>query len=309
MTVGTLTAKLVNATTASVKQNKRTVYKIINSSSGGMGKMGLKNIIQGNYQDYVSPFFLLDEFGPMHLPKEAPFRVDAHPHAGIIPTTYLLKGNAHHRDSMDNDFEYKAGDFIQFTSGSGALHMEETGNELFENGGIFHGFQAWLNIPAALKKSAPYATHMPQANIAVAENEDAKIRVILGEVFGVKSQTTLLMPVLYWHISLKANTALALPVESSLNAFVYVQEGQLDVNSTHTVSTGQAVLFERDGDYIQLKASTATECLVLGGQVNNESYVANGPFVVNNKEELAQTYIDFQSGKFGDLNKTNGTKR
>ena len=132
--------------------NKRSVYKVIDSTSGGMGHLNLKNIIQGDYQNYVSPFFLVDEFGPMNLSKNTPFRVDAHPHAGIIPTTYLLHGNAHHRDSMGNDFEYKEGDFIHFTSGRGALHMEETGNELYNHGGVFHGMQAWLNIPSKLKK-------------------------------------------------------------------------------------------------------------------------------------------------------------
>ena len=186
MATAILSDNFVPAAASDGEQKHRTIYKVITSSEGGMGKMGLKNIIQGDYQNYVSPFFLLDEFGPMQLSKAAPFRVDAHPHAGIIPTTYLLKGNAHHRDSMDNDFEYKAGDFIQFTSGKGALHMEETGDEIYENGGIFHGFQGWLNIPSKLKKSEPSAAHIKEEDIAVVEKGSTKIRVILGEVLGVK---------------------------------------------------------------------------------------------------------------------------
>lgn len=295
---------------SSVKEGKRrSIYKIINTSSGGMGLMGLKNIIQGDYQNYVSPFFLLDEFGPMDLPKGAPFRVDAHPHAGIIPTTYLLKGNAHHRDSLDNDFEYKAGDFIQFTSGKGALHMEETGAELFKTGGVFHGFQGWLNIPSKLKKSEPYAAHIKEENIEVVEKENAKIRVILGEVFGVKSKTELIMPVIYWHISMPEGNSLELPVDASQNVFVYLQNGQIEVNGSQTVNASQTVLFERDGENIQIKAKAAAELLVLGGEVNNEHYVAHGPFVLNNEQELEQAYIDFEQGKFGDLVKTNGKKR
>lgn len=308
MTMGIL-AKDMMPETASAQQGKaRTIHKIINSSAGGMGKMGLKNIIQGDYQNYVSPFFLIDEFGPMQLPKGAPFRVDAHPHAGIIPTTYLLKGNAHHRDSMDNDFEYKAGDFIQFTSGKGALHMEETGDELYQKGGVFHGFQGWLNMPSKLKKSEPYSTHVKEENISVVEKGKVKIRVILGEVFGVKSKTQLLMPVIYWHISMQENATITLPVETSQNAFIYLQDGQLEINGTQ-VNTSQTALFERDGDFIEINAKAASEFLVLGGEVNNEPYKAHGPFVLNNEQELAQAYSDFQQGKFGDLVKTNGIKR
>lgn len=309
MTTGISAVHSTHASTLGQEQKLRTVYKIIDSTAGGMGNMALKNIIQGNYQHYVSPFFLLDEFGPLQLSKAAPFRVDAHPHAGIIPTTYLLKGNAHHRDSMDNDFEYKAGDFIQFTSGKGALHMEETGAELYKNGGVFHGFQGWLNIPSKLKKSAPDASHIKMENIGVVKQNDATIRVILGEVFDVKAKTQLLMPVIYWHISMNENAVLELPVEPALNAFIYLQDGQLEINDAQNINTSQAVLFERDGGYIKLKANKASELLVLGGEVNNEPYVAQGPFVVNTQQDLTQAYADFQQGKFGDLVSTNGIRR
>jgi redox-sensitive bicupin YhaK (pirin superfamily) len=282
---------------------------VLSTSTGDLGTLKLKNIIQGNYQNYVSPFFLIDEFGPMDLPSGAPFRVDAHPHAGIIPTTYLMQGNAHHRDSMDNDFDYDAGDFIYFTSGKGALHMEETGDELYKKGGVFQGFQGWLNIPSKLKKSEPNAGLLKKENIKVIENETIKIRVILGEVLGAKSETKLLMPVIYWHISMKQDVSIDLPIEPLHNAFVYVQNGQLEINETQLVNTNQTILFERDGDYIQLKAKKATELLVLGGEVNNEPYVAQGPFVLDNEEQIVQAYADYQHGKFGDLEKTNGKRR
>lgn len=123
-------------------KHERSVYRIVQSANSSMGRMKIRNVIQGNYQDYVSPFFIMDEFGPMQLSRGMPFRVDAHPHAGIIPTTYLFEGNAHHRDSMGNDFQYDQGD------------------QLFEQGGTFHGIQGWLNIPGRLKQSAPYAGHL-----------------------------------------------------------------------------------------------------------------------------------------------------
>lgn len=305
MAAGISAAHILSGAT---ERSERTVYKIINPSEANMGRMTLKKVIEGNYQNYVSPFFVFDEFGPMELSKGAPFRVDAHPHAGIIPTTYLFSGNAHHRDSMDNDFQYQAGDFIQFTSGRGALHMEETGDELFEHGGRFHGIQSWLNIPSKLKNTEPNASHIQKKDIPVLEWENATIRIILGEAFGIKSKTQLLIPVIYWHVSLKENATLELPIDSLQNVFIYLLNGQMEADGK-IVSTGQAVLYERDGSMIKVKATKTSDFLVLGGEVNNESYVAQGPFVLNNENELAQAYIDFQQGKFGDIVKTNGIRR
>lgn len=307
MTTGILAAELANASEG--KNSGRSVYKIINSSNASMGGMHLKSVLQGNYQNYVSPFFIFDEFGPIQLPKGVPFRVDAHPHAGIIPTTYVFKGNAHHRDSMGNDFQYDEGDFIQFTSGKGALHMEETGYELFKHGGTFHGIQSWLNIPSGLKQSEPHASHIKKEDIATIQIESSTVRVILGEVFGVKSQTQLLMPVIYWHISIPENASLEVPVDASNNAFIYLMNGQLEVNGGALVNAGQAVLYNRDGSSIKISTRTSSDLLVLGGQVNNEPVVASGPFVLNNEDELKKAYRDFENGKFGDMAKTNGIKR
>lgn len=308
MAAGISASQILSANSITPGKYQRSIYKILSSTNSNMGRMGLKNIIQGDYQNYVSPFFLLDEFGPMELPKGAPFRVDAHPHAGIIPTTYLLKGNAHHRDSMDNDFQYKEGDFIQFTSGKGALHMEETGDELFKEGGVFHGMQGWLNIPPVLKKSEPQAYHSMREHINTVEKESATIKVILGEIFGTTSTTQLLMPVIYWHVFMKEHSSLELPIPANQNSFVYLLNGRLEAHENQ-IESGQTILYERDGDFIKLKATTKAEFLVLGGEVNNEPYVAHGPFVVNTQKELEQAYSDFQQGKFGDLEKTNGVKR
>lgn len=66
----------------------RSVHAVSGASDASMGRMPLKRIIQGDHQRLVSPFYIMDEFGPMQLPRGVPFRVDVHPHAGIIPTTF-----------------------------------------------------------------------------------------------------------------------------------------------------------------------------------------------------------------------------
>src|ERR1041384_5750804 len=115
----------------------RRVYRILDTDKTMVGTLPVLRAFAGDHNDYVSPFVFFDEFGPVKVnAMDKPLRVDAHPHAGIIPTTYFLAGSGHHRDSLDFDFQIAKGDFMMFTSGKGAIHMEETGKKLYEDGGI-----------------------------------------------------------------------------------------------------------------------------------------------------------------------------
>src|SRR5262245_11005238 len=157
--------ELLKATSGMMESNSgRKVYRILDTNRTMVGTLPVLRAFAGDHNDYVSPYVFFDEFGPVRVnPNDKPLRVDAHPHAGIIPTTYFLDGSGHHRDSLDYDFQIAKGDLMLFSSGRGAIHMEETGQRLFDQGGIYHGFQIWLNMPAKYKFTDPStAVHRPE---------------------------------------------------------------------------------------------------------------------------------------------------
>ena len=82
----------------------RQIYQIFNAKRTMVGTLPILRAFAGDKLDYVSPFVLFDEFGPVqtHVGDD-PLRVDAHPHAGVIPTTYFLEGSGHHKDSLNYD--------------------------------------------------------------------------------------------------------------------------------------------------------------------------------------------------------------
>ena len=77
---------------------------------------------------------------------------------------------------------------MMFNSGRGAIHMEESGQKLYEEGGSYHGFQIWLNTPAAHKFDAPSTTVDNEEDMAVVKKNNATIKVVLGELWGKKSK-------------------------------------------------------------------------------------------------------------------------
>jgi len=281
--------------------NGRSVFKILNTDKTKVGTLPILRAFAGDHLDHVSPYVLFDEFGPVELsPKSQPLRVDAHPHAGIIPTTYFLSGTGHHKDSLNYDFQIGKGDFMMFSSGKGAIHMEETGKTLFNEGGIYHGFQIWLNMPAKYKFMAPATFVHKEDKVGSIEEKKYSAKVILGELFGAKSKIELLSPAFYFHVTMKDNCRLDIPTNPVHNAFVYVINGSIEVEGRRQVNAGQVVLYKRGESLLNLYSKDKAELLVLGGQPLNEPVVSYGPFVMNTEAEIHQCMKDYQNGKMGD---------
>lgn len=285
----------------------RTVYRILNTDKTMVGTLPVLRAFAGDHNDYVSPYVFFDEFGPVKVnANDKPLRVDAHPHAGVIPITYFLEGSGHHRDSLNYDFQISKGDFMMFNSGRGAIHMEETGQQLYNSGGIYHGFQIWLNAPAKFKFTDPTANVFHSDNMGFIEEKDYKARVVLGQLFDTKSKIETLFPVFYFHINMNSGCKLSIPVDPTHNAFVYVIKGSVETEGRVAANANQVILFERDKSLINLFSKDEAEILLLGGRPHNEPVFAYGPFVMNTEEEIRRCYEDYRMGKMGNPATVNG---
>jgi redox-sensitive bicupin YhaK (pirin superfamily) len=279
----------------------RKVYRILNANKTMVGTLPVLRAFAGDNNDYVSPYVFFDEFGPVQVnPNDKPLRVDAHPHAGIIPTTYFLAGTGHHKDSLNFDFQIGKGDFMMFTSGKGAIHMEETGKKLYTDGGLYHGFQIWLNMPAKYKRIDPATDVHRTEMMGDINTKEYTAKIVLGELFGTKSKIETLFPVFYFHINMKAGCKLAIPTDATHNAFVYVIKGKIETEGRKEITANQVVLYERGDSQVHLFSSGDAEILMLGGRPHNEPVYAYGPFVMNSEEEIRTCYTDYQSGKMGN---------
>ena len=104
---------------------------------------------------YLDPFLLFDHLGPVEFGPGEGTGTPWHPHRGFETVTYLLEGDAEHRDSMGNHGFLRAGDTQWMTAGSGVLHKEGPSAAAQASGGRSHGLQLWVNLPASLKMTAP----------------------------------------------------------------------------------------------------------------------------------------------------------
>src|SRR3954467_14011443 len=130
----------------------------------------------------VDPFLLIDEMGPVdYAPGEALGAPD-HPHRGFETVTYILEGELEHEDSAGHRGALRSGDVQWMTAGAGIIHSEMPSRALRTHGGRVHGFQIWVNLPAALKMTTPRYQEISGAGIPQAQTGDgrARVRVVAG---------------------------------------------------------------------------------------------------------------------------------
>lgn len=287
-------------------KTNRKIHRILNADHEMVGTLPVMRAFAGNHTDHVSPFVFFDEFGPVDLkPGSTALKVPAHPHAGVIPTTYFLSGSGHHKDSLNYDFQIQTGEYMMFSSGRGAIHMEESGQKLKEEGGRIHGFQIWLNMPAKYKHDDPSTIVYNDEHMPVIVNKDYTGRVVLGELFGYKSSIKTFTPTFYYYLKLNKQCRLDIPVNPEHNAFIYAVSGGLEVEGQQELKPNQLALYKRGESNINLYSENGAEIFLLGGEPLNEVVYSYGPFVMNNEQQIIECINNYNAGKMGDPDRVN----
>ena len=258
----------------------------------------------------ADPFILLDQMGEVqYAPGEAKGAPD-HPHRGFETVTYMIDGEFVHRDSTGGGGVIANGDTQWMTAGSGIVHSEMPPEKLIRSGGLFHGVQLWVNLPAAQKWSPPRYQDISATSVALLRSEDggALVRVIAGELAGRRGPGVTQTPITYAHVTLLAGSRLDVPWRSDFNALVFALGGFGSVGSEAVgLRSGQlAVLGPGDalriaGGPRQDSRTPTFDVLLLGGRPIGEPVVQYGPFVMNTREEIVQAIADYQSGKMGSI--------
>jgi len=112
-------------------------------------------------------------------------------------------------------------------------------------------------------------------------------------------------PVELWDVSLPlAGKSVLLRLPEGHNAIVFVRKGSIALGPSEAeqqqVGAQGVALLQREGTAIRLQAEQPdTQVIVLGGKPLDEPIAAQGPFVMNTQQEIAQANADFRSGKMG----------
>ena len=244
----------------------------------------------------MSPFLLLDEMGPVNYGPKQAIGAPSHPHRGFETVTYMLQGSMQHADSAGNSGDLNPGDVQWMTAGRGIIHSELPHPDFFDSGGVMHGFQIWVNLPAKDKMMQPRYQDIPSDDIPTVESTDGKIwaKVVAGEALGAKAVIDTVIPIQFIHYRMREDSNLTHKISNDLNCMIYMFGGKAEV-SGKSIEDGQLILLT-EGEEVQIKSTEGAEFLILAGPEINEPIARYGPFVMNTRQEIHQAVIDYQNG-------------
>ena len=292
-------------------EGQRRVVSVTTAPSGYEGEgFPVRRAFAGVDLSLLDPFIHLDQMGEVEYAPGEPKGTPWHPHRGFETVTYMIDGIMEHQDSHGGGGVITNGDTQWMTAGAGILHIEKPPEHLVVSGGLFHGFQLWVNLPSKDKWLDPRYQDIRGGDVALLTTPDggALLRLIAGSIDGHSGPGDTHTPITMIHATISPGARISLPWRAEFNALTYVLNGDAGFGlERHPAHSGQLVVFG-DGDAITITADESQESrhptvdvLILGGLPIREPVAWYGPFVMNTRQELIDAFEDFQAGKLGRI--------
>ncbi len=284
----------------------RSVVSVTTAPEGHEGEgFPVRRAFAGVDLRLLDPFIHMDQMGEVDYAPYEPRGTDWHPHRGFETVTYMIEGTFQHQDSHGGGGVIENGATQWMTAGAGILHIETPPEALVVSGGLFHGIQLWVNLPAEDKMTAPRYQNLEGDRVTLLSSPDggALFRLIAGDVAGHTGPGSTHTPITVAHVTLSPGAQFVVPWQPDFNALAYVLEGDGAVGADQRpVRRGQLAVFG-SGDSLTLTnpSQRPFEVLLLGGRPIREPVAAYGPFVMNTRDELVQAVEDYQAGRLGQV--------
>lgn len=218
----------------------------------------------------------------------------------------MLEGQTQHQDFAGHSGVIGPGDLQWMTAGRGIVHSEmpvKLGKEREDE--VAHGLQLWINLPKEHKMCEPQYQELLDAQIPRAKPQDGVvIKVIAGESHGVLSPIYTRTPTMFLDFKMSANQSVTQSIPPTYTGFIYMLKGTAFIGDEESRTEAKAqhtlILSEDGTNTVKIQTGEKEVHFVLiAGEPLREPVVQIGPFVMNTREEVYETYRDYRDGVNG----------
>jgi len=270
------------------------IEQVVTARRRDLGGFEVGRVLPAGRRRMVGPFIFFDHIGPATLAPPLPRAMDVrpHPHIGLATVTYLFEGEMTHRDSLGCEQVIRPAEVNWMTAGRGISHSERF-EGMRERGGVLHGIQAWVALPAQDEEVEPAFEHYARDSLPLIEGEGWSGRVIAGELLGARSAVRTHSPLLYAHLELAEGARFTVPANASERA-VFVAQGSVDVGG-QTCAPSQMLVVARDATPTVVAREPST-LMLLGGEPVGPRYIWWN-LVSSRRKRLEQAKADWNEGR------------
>ena len=253
--------------------------------------------VAGMQHAAMDPILMIDELRSEHR-EDFAGGFPPHPHRGMQTLTYMKRGGIIHEDNQGNRGEIRGGGAQWMSAGRGIIHSEMPTQDTTG----LHGFQLWVNLPAAEKMSTPRYRDIPQAELVAIAGCGFAGAVIAGDwqvadVTATGPLTELAPRAALLDLSLDPGASVLVAADVRESVLAYVYAGSL-LHADRETGPRNLVVTGSGRDWQLQAGGEGVSLLLLRGRPLSEPVVQYGPFVMNTREEIEQAISDYQSGQF-----------
>lgn len=234
----------------------------------------------------VGAWCFLDLAGPFEPARSVPMDVGPHPHIGLQTVTWMLQGEAMHRDSLGNAQAIRPRQLNLMTSGAGIAHSEhgtdgQAGVELA---------QLWVALPEHVRSgSASFAHH---AELPLVNQPGMTTTVLAGEHDGVRSPAQMHTGIVGLDVAVSVAANTRLPLTADFEHAAVVLSGSVEL-AGERLERGELLYLGRHRRELSLSASTDARLLIIGGEPFESEIVMWWNFVARSREEIEAARSDW----------------
>src|SRR3954471_9009170 len=149
--------------------------EVSDSREALVGRMRVRRALPRRGRRTVGAWCFADHMGPADVTENSGLDIGPHPHIGLQTVTWLVDGQALHRDSLGSEQVIALGELNLMTAGNGVSHAEEaTGHYR----GTLEGIQLWVAQPDQTRHGPAAFEH--HAELPQDELDGAVATVLVG---------------------------------------------------------------------------------------------------------------------------------
>ena len=233
--------------------------------------------------------------GPADVTEGGGPDIGPHPHTGLQTVTWLIDGQALHRDSLGSEQVIAAGELNLMTAGRGVSHAEEaTGHYR----GTLHGIQLWIAQDDVRRNEEPSFEHhgdLPQVELG-----EASATVLVGDLGAARSPARRERELMGADLRVRGTATVPLDVHFEHGAIVL--EGLVELDGRE-LGPGTMAYLRPGREELTLRAHAASTIILLGGVPLEHDLFMWWNFVARTRAEIDAAYDSWRAndGRFGKV--------